>query len=613
MQVALRNVSVLGFVSRSVPKPVGFETKVIEKAFSIPPLPSVLVGLAPWLSAYYPAGLGVVGQQFLPRSLPLQSLTPNPPDECSTTDTELPPLTLEQRKVIERIQEPNTYLLHGETGSGKTRVYIELTRQTLQHGRSAIILTPEIALTPQLERSFKTVFRHQVVVTHSHLTESARRKIWLQILSAQEPLIVIGPRSALFSPLRNIGLIVMDESHEPSYKQEQSPHYLTSRVAAKLASLSNAVLVLGSATPTITDYFVATQRQKPILRMHAVAKTTTAKPSVVQIVDLRDRSHFTKKPHLSDKLIAVIKASLQVGEQSLLFLNRRGTARLIICEQCGWQAACKHCNLPLTYHGDDHAMRCHTCGRSWPAISSCPTCHSSNVLFRSIGTKAIYNEVSATFPEARIQRFDADNKKSERIEQHYEAVRSGQVDILIGTQILAKGLDLPNLSVVGVIAADTSLYFPDYTASERTYQLLRQVIGRVGRGHRDGHVIIQTYTPENNVIQAAANSQWSNFYEQELSERKQFLFPPFCHLLKLTYQLTSNAAAEQKAKKFVELLRATGIRVKIEGPAPSTHEKVNGKYEWQIVLKATQRSELLKAIAILPSGWSYDLDPINLL
>ena len=616
VRVPLKRELVLGMVSRQTPKPA-FATKMIETVFELPALPPQLIELAAWLSTYYPAGLGLIGQQFLPRSLPrtislsmaeLQAYTA--PSESGAS---LPPLTTEQQDIIAQIDKPDTYTLHGETGSGKTRVYIEVARRTLARGRSVIILTPEIALTPQLAQNFKAVFGDQVIVTHSRLAESERRQIWLRVLSSRYPLLIIGPRSALFSPLKNVGLIVIDESHEPSYKQEQSPHYHTGKVAAKLAGLHDATLVLGSATPSLTDYFLAVRKQKPLLRMLRVAKPSAYRPPTIQIIDLRDRAHFTKKPHLSNELLAAVEKSLNAGEQSLLFLNRRGTARAVLCEQCGWQAMCEHCNLPLTYHGDNHTMRCHTCGRVHMAVNACPICHNPNIVLKSIGTKAVVDEVAATFPQAKIQRFDTDNNKAERIEQHYETIQSGKVDILIGTQILAKGLDLPKLSVVGVIIADTSLYFPDYTADERTYQLLRQVIGRVGRGHRDSSVIIQTYDPKSFVVQAAAQNHWDEFYERELSERQKFLFPPYCHLLKLTCRSASSNAAWQKAEKLATTIKDAGIHARIDGPSPSIHEKTGNKYQWQLVIKAKQRTELLKIIDLLPSGWSYDIDPLNLL
>ena len=613
VQVPLRRTTALGFIVHSASRP-HFATKAISEIFNLPALPAPTAKLALWLSSYYPSGLGSIGQQFLPKTLTRKTV----PEDDSAYETpratdKLPPLTSDQSRVVAAIGEPDTYTLHGETGTGKTRIYIELAQRTLAAGKSVVILTPEISLTPQLAKNFKTAFGDQVLVTHSQLTEKERRTIWLHIIASDKPLLIIGPRSALFTPLKNIGLIVMDESHEPSYKQEQSPHYLTSKVAAQLAAFHRAILVLGSATPSIGDYFIAEQRQKPILRITALAQPGAFKPPRIDIVDLRNRANFTRSPHLSDQLLTAVDAALRAGEQSLLFLNRRGTARVVLCEQCGWQAVCDHCNLPLTYHGDTHIMQCHTCGRSKPAVSSCPVCGNPKIVLKSIGTKSIVDNISSIFPNARIQRFDTDNKKSERIEQHYTSILNGNIDIIVGTQILAKGLDLPKLSVVGVVIADTSLNFPDYTADERTFQLLRQVIGRVGRGHRDSSVILQTYDPSNFIVQAAANNNWDDYYQRELASRQKFLFPPFCFVIKLACRRASSAVASKKADELAEHIRALGLRVIVDGPAPSMYEKVGNKYQWQLIVKAKQRAELLKIIDILPTDWSYDIDPINLL
>jgi primosomal protein N' (replication factor Y) len=579
----------------------------------LPSLPEQTVKLAHWLQTYYPSSIGVVTQQFLPKELSnIHRLVPDKP--VQEEKIQLPKQTSEQDTVIKQIRKPRTYIIHGETGSGKTRVYIELAMRTLKEGRSVIMLVPEIGLTSQLTEEFRRTFgQTNVVVTHSQLTEKERKLRWTEIISATKPLVIIGPRSALFSPIKNIGLIILDEAHEASYKQDQSPHYHATRVAAQLADMSQAILILGSATPSVLDYFLAEQKQKPILRMVQLAQSTTKYETHMQVIDIKDRSHFTRSPYLSDELLASIEKALVRGEQSLLFLNRRGTARVVLCDQCGWQAVCPHCNLPLTYHGDLHVLRCHTCGHAEPAMNSCPVCKKPNIVLKSIGTKAVFDEISALFPQSKVQRFDTDNKKSERIEQHYTAVKSGDVDILIGTQILVKGFDLPRLSVVGVVIADTSLSFPDYTAQERTYQLLRQAIGRVGRGHRDSVVIMQTYDPVNPVITSVTTNAWRTFYEQELREREKFKFPPYYFLLKLTVRRASAASSQKTAQKFIDLLCEKSLRVIIDGPAPSVHEKIGDKFQWQVVIKARDRKELLKVIDLLPSGWAYDIDPLNLL
>jgi primosomal protein N' (replication factor Y) len=608
--VPLRNKQVLGVVTGVVAKPT-FKVKPITETVDLPPLPGQLIKLMFWIKSYYPSPFGVITQQFLPKQLPKKTV--EVASFAAHEEATLPTLTPDQQKAIEAINGPGTYVLHGETGTGKTRVYIELSKKSLADNKSAVILTPEIGLTSQLANDFREVFKDRVIVIHSQLTEVTRQRLWVSILKQTEPLVIVGPRSALFSPLRSIGFIAIDEAHETAYKQDQSPYYHVSRVASMLANLHKAPVVLGSATPLVTDYFMAEARKRPIIRMEQTARGASSEASKISVVDLRDRSKFSKKSYLSDELIAATKETLQRGEQTLLFLNRRGTARVVFCEQCGWQAACPHCDLPLVYHGDTHMMRCHSCDYKARSPVSCPECHNASIVFKSIGTKAIVDDVERLFPGAKVMRFDTDNKKSERIEQHYDAVRDGEVDILVGTQTLAKGLDLPKLGLVGVIIADTSLYFPDFSAQERTYQLLSQVLGRVGRGHRSSRAVLQTYAPDSPLLKAILKKDWQTFYHGELDERKTFMFPPYCYLLKLACRRATQKSTESAANKFADELRQSGLRIRIEGPAPAFHERVQNKFQWQVVIKAKDRGELLKVVAMLPSGWTYDIDPMNLL
>ncbi len=611
VSVPLQRKTALGLVARVSSKKPSFATKAIISSNSLPEIPPVLLSLLTWLREYYPAPLGILTQLLLPKAMPARPLEVRPLPKPYTTPT--PPLTKDQRTAIANIQGPGLHILHGETGTGKTRVYIELAKKALSEGKSSIILTPEIGLTSQLSAHFTAVFGARVIVVHSKLTDATRARLWQYTLEQPEPLIIIGPRSALFYPLKHVGLIIIDEAHETAYKQDQAPYYHTTPVAGKLASLHNAPLVLGSATPLVSDYFIATAKNRPILRMTQTATGDSTPNVATKIVDLRDRKHFNKSQYISDELIVAIKNTLQKNEQSLLFLNRRGTARVVFCEQCGWQAECPHCDLPLIYHGDAHRMRCHSCNFSASAVTSCPECRHTSIVFKVIGTKAIVEEATRLFPEARIMRFDTDNKKTERIEEHYDALASGNVDILIGTQTIAKGLDLPRLGLVGVLVADTGLYFPDFSAKERTFQLLVQVLGRVGRGHRDGQVVVQTYTPDSPLLQAALNKKWSEFYNAELTERRTFTFPPFCYLLKLTCKRASSSAAARAANDLANELRSRGDPIRIEGPAPSFHEKSQGKFAWQIIVKTKERTRLTQIVQALPSGWSYDIDPMNLL
>jgi len=613
VRVSLRERSVLGIVLRTVIKP-SFIVKPLGAVAPLPPLPPQSLQLLTWLRAYYPAPLGAVVRQFVPptevfpKIAPAASVATQPQPKH-----QLPPLTSEQQAAIDTITEPGTYLLHGITGSGKSRVYVELAARTLATGKSVVALTPEIGLTAQLTQTFRSSFGEQnVYVLHSRQTAAERRTIWYELLARTTPAIVIGPRSALFSPLRRLGLIVLDESHDNAYKNESAPHYHASRVAAKLANLHDATLVLGSATPNIEDYYLAGLRKRPIIAMQNLAKQNND-PLAITMVDMREPQAFSRSRLLSDTLLEHITTALAQGEQSLLYLNRRGTANVVLCNQCGWQSLCPNCDLSLTYHGDEHQLRCHVCGLTGGLPTSCPACTNTDILFKSVGTKAIVEALSKIFPMARIQRFDTDAKKTERLEQHVDALQAGSADIIVGTQMVGKGLDLPKLSVVGIINADSSLLIPDYTASEQTYQLISQVVGRVGRGHRAGTVIVQTYDPENTTLQAAVHRDWPQFYNAELRERKSYHFPPFTYLLKLRTLRVSSASAQKAATTFAGTLAKDFPSVTIEGPAPSFRPRVAGKYSWQLLIKSSSRQTLTDIIAQLPSGWGYDIDPVNLL
>lgn len=613
VEVELQQSTVMGVVSGRSTEPK-FRTKNITKIYNLPAIPAHLIKLCEWLIKYYPAPLGLAAQQLVPASLSDKIICQDTKFESiKPRVSNLPPLSTEQKTALNNMVKPNSYLVHGNTGSGKTRLYIELALKAINNNKSAVILTPEISLTSQLYNSFSQVFGDRVIVLHSKQTPSQRQRAWLHCLKAKVPVIVIGPRSALFVPIKNLGLIVLDEAHEGAYKQEQAPQYQSTRVAGYLAKLTGATLLLGSATPLISDYFLATQKNRSIIKLKALARGEPEQPTQFYVVDRKDHSQFSRSSYLSQTLIEQISSALNRGEQSLLYLNRRGTARLVMCENCGWQAICPNCNLPLTYHGDKHQMRCHSCSYYTKAPSSCPSCKYTSIVFKTAGTKAIVDDAKKIFPNSVVVRFDTDNLKAESFEQNYEAARDGKIDILVGTQMLAKGLDLPKLSVVGIVLADTSLYVPDFSAEERTFQLINQVIGRIGRGHVAGKAVVQTYNPDNKLLKFALSSDYEGFYDYEIKSRQKFLFPPYCHLLKLTAKRATMKGVELAASNLKRDLQASGLKIKVEGPAPAFYELSQGKYQWQLVVKSPERSELLRVIAMLPANWSYDIDPVDLL
>ena len=604
--------TVSGFVSREAAKPE-FKTKPITEIVSATALPKQVLELHEWIMSYYPAGGGAATQAFIPSGLNIKPRKHIKPSERTAAVT-LPELTSQQRKVLNTIKSSGrkTYLLHGETGSGKTRIYLERTAAALADGRSALILAPEISLVPQIADVFENSFSGRVVIIHSGLTRAERAKNWLRILHADEPLVVIGTRSALFVPLKSLGFIAVDEMHEPAYKQESAPRYYGLRVAARLSQLHGAEIIYGSATPPIVEYYLASQTGTPILRM-----TTTALPgSPVKrsIIDLRDKKLFGRHRYLSDQLLEAVEKRLASQQQSLIFLNRRGSFRAILCQACGWQAMCPNCDLPLTYHADKHRMICHTCGFHASPPYACPQCGSDDISYRSLGTKALVDVLQLFFPEALIKRFDTDNLADEQLSRHFDAVRAGKVDILVGTQMLGKGLDLPKLSLVGIVNADTSLSTPDFSAGERSYQLLHQAIGRVGRGHVGGEVIAQSFQPDNPMLSAALNQEWSELYQRELAERRQFNFPPFCFLLKITVSRKTEASAEAYALKLFGNLKNLGLKLQINNPSPAFYERSHGRFNWQVIVRARDRRLLVNAVQRLPKGdYVCDLDPLNLL
>lgn len=616
INIPFRNKQIMGIVVNKTIKPT-FESKNISDSSNKVLLPQETTDLLVWLKDFYPAALGAIIGLFLPKSLLLKKVSlVEKPNAKKIKATKLPDLTNEQQtaynNILQLSEKHKTFLLHGETGSGKTRIYIEIASEVVKKGRSVLVLTPEIALTAQLVNSFEAKFNN-VLVLHSSLSDTERKKVWNRIMQSQDPLILIGPRSALFAPLTNIGLIVVDEAHEAAYKQDQAPRYNALRVASKLAALHDSMLIFGSATPTISEYFIARHKKVPILRLKEQAVSQTELKPDIQIIDLKKKDEFTKNQFVSDLLLSSIKSTISKGEQALLFLNRRGTARLVCCQNCGWQALCPRCDLPLTYHGDTHSMRCHTCGYRSKTLSNCPVCSSTDIVFKSFGTKAVASAIESLVPEAKVARFDTDNLRAERFEKRFDEILEGKINVLVGTQILAKGLDLPKLSLVGIIAADNSLYFPDYTSEEKTYQIITQVMGRVARGHRPGKVIIQTYNPEGTALLAATNKDWDGFYENQLKERQQFGFPPFYYILKLSCRRKTVQGAIKASTNLANKLKHSGYKIEVVGPSPAFYEKFGGGYRWQLIIKAKDRKELIGVINDLPSGWDYDLDPANLL
>ena len=578
-----------------------FTIKPITRLLYKTPLPPHLMKSLLWLSSYYLLPLPSVASLFLPIGVEKnRRKKPEPP--LSNAKIPIIPLNNAQKQALVGLQEAPEYtrLLHGVTGSGKTNIYLHLASECLTNGFSTILLVPEIALPSQLVSIFESTFGRHVTLIHSRQTEAERHAIWEHLLVSHDPQIIIGPRSALFAPLKNLGLIIIDESHEPAYYQENSPRYSALRLASFMARTLKIPCIQGTATPLVSDFYIASSRNS-LIPLTEKAKDTAITPEIT-VVDFKNRENFKKNRYFSDKLITTIKDNLKNHHQTLIFHNRRGSAPLTLCEKCGWQALCPHCFIPLTLHSDSFQLVCHACGFSEPTPHSCPECHTPGIIHKGFGTKLLEAEVKKLFPEARVARFDADNGKNETLDSLYSDVRSGSIDIIIGTQTIARGLDLPHLASVGIVQADAGLSLPDFASEEKTFHLLTQVIGRVGRGHLDtASVVIQTYQPDHPAIQCALTSDYARFSSYLLESRKKQHFPPFYFLAKLTITAKTESTVVKKIRAAKAYLDSYSDKLLISQPTPVLHERSTTGYTWQIILRARSRTALLDILR--------DLDP----
>jgi primosomal protein N' (replication factor Y) len=608
----------LGVVIDATERPE-FTTRAVIRTLDVPPLPEYVLRLAAWMADYYAASPAAVWSNILPAGLGKKRRGKEGEAAAEPMPVHLPadPLTTEQAATLAAISgsDRQNHLVQGVTGSGKTRLYLELAAKALAASRSVIILVPEITLTPQITAQFEAAFGTAVLATHSKLTEAQRERVWQAASAATaagRPRVVVGPRSCLFLPLYHLGLIVVDECHESSYKQDNHPRYHALTVAAKLGALTGARVVFGSATPGLNELFLARQQR---LQLHTLTERVLNKPlPIAHIVDLRDKSLRKASKFLAQPLIEAINDTFAGHRQSLLYLNRRGSASSQICDDCGRVTACPTCQLPLTFHADFLRLICHHCGHRAVVPAVCPDCSGASLKLLGGGTKRIEAEVQRLWPAARLARIDRDSTTTAaRIHELYRQISQGEIDIIIGTQMIAKGLDLPDVDVVGVVSADTMLHLPDFAAAERTFQLLTQVSGRAGRGDRPGQVFIQTYNPTHPAITASAHYDFPSFAEPELAARYSLGYPPYSYLLKLTVTTQNQADAIAEATDFAASLRQhPGLNV--SGPAPAFLETVGGHYRWVISVASRRRPPLVQIARQLPGAhWSADLDPLNLL
>jgi primosomal protein N' (replication factor Y) len=534
-------------------------------------------------------------------------------------------LTAEQSLALTKIKDAvskhdsrQPFLLQGVTGSGKTEIYLRAAEDVLKRGKQAIILVPEIALTPQTVRRFLARFPGQVGLVHSKLSEGERYDTWRRARTGKLK-IIIGARSALFAPLPEIGLIVVDECHDGSYFQSEPPYYHAVSAAQEYARLCGAVCVLGSATPTVEQRFAAEHKQ--IERLDLPRRITEAGLPPVYIVDMRDELKNGNRGIFSRLLADSLAEILSRGEQAILFLNRRGTATYVFCRDCGTAVRCPNCDTPLIHHLQDlkhgSGLLCHRCGYERQMPKKCDACGSAQIRAYGLGSEKVETEVKAMLPKARTLRWDWETTRKkgshEMILTHFA---NHQADVLVGTQMLAKGLDLPRVTLVGIVLADVGLNLPDPFVGERVFQTLTQVAGRAGRSELGGKVILQTFMPEHYAIQAAAKHDVNGFYQEELNYRKALGYPPFARLVRLEYRHMEMEHAQAEAGKIADRLKAkieTDDRRQTEliGPVPCFFAKENGEYRWQIVLRGPNPISLLDDMKF--AGWRVEIDPISLL
>jgi len=597
----------IGFVLRLVTESPIRELKAIRRV--IDPRPMIAGerwALAAWLSGYYYCSMGEALAVMVPGGLRLR---PVPGTSVSGSGAAGVPgtgmvgtgtggpgvvvLTTHQRRALRALvramesSRAERILLYGVTGSGKTELYLQAIDRVLRQGRSAICLIPEIALTPQTTDRFLERFSGRVAVWHSRVGARQRAEDWLR-LSDGTCRIVVGARSAVFAPVQRLGLVIIDEEHEPTYKQEDVPRYHARDVALARARLTGATVVLGSATPSVESYYAAAQEPGRLVTLPERIRGRELPKA--EVIDMREElaSRHRVAP-LSDRLERALAQTVERGEQAMLLLNRRGFARVSQCKTCGAVERCTRCAVPLVYHALRRELVCHYCNFHHAPEELCPQCRKGYLRFRGAGTERVESELHRLFPMASIARMDRDTTRSR--ESHralYDAVRSRQVNLLVGTQMIAKGFDFPQVTLVGVVSADTALNLPDFRAGERTFDLLTQVAGRAGRGEQPGRVLIQTFCPSHYAIQAAREHDYRRFYAQEIRMRRGLRLPPFVHLIELTLVGSSLQRVNDSGRLLAERLRRAvrGHRIALLGPAPHRIPRLRRAYRVCLILKA---------------------------
>ncbi len=595
-----------------------FEPKDILEVLSEGVLPSLMKPLLEWVAAYYSAPFSGVWLAAVPKGILKKKRKKK---NKSNEPLELPPvLTPDQVKVLGQIEKnsKSLFLLHGVTGSGKTEIYLRAIGENLERGKQAIVLVPEIALTPQTVSRFRARFGERIAVLHSGLSGGERAEEWHRLRSGEAD-IAVGARSAVFAPLERLGLIIVDEEHESSYKQDSAPRYHARTVALKRASLEGATVILGSATPSLESYEAASRGEFALIELPRRINGRPLPP--VEVIDMRQELREGNRNMFSRSLKKAVEGILERGEQAILLMNQRGYSRFVLCRACGQAVRCPRCAVSLTLHkGKSEYLICHYCGTRALSPSICPSCRSPKIRHFGVGTQQLEETCQELFPSARIARLDRDttSRKGSHA-QILDGFRDGESDILIGTQMVAKGLDFPRVSLVGVLAADLALNLPDFRAAERTFQLLTQVAGRAGRSEIPGAVIVQTYSPEHFSVQRAKEHDFEGFYHEEAESRRELSYPPFGKLINVVASGTTLESTQEAAESLAASLQRRGVMAL--GPAPAPLSLLKGRHRFQLLIKTEElesaRQVLRESLSEQSSPknirFAVDVEPLNLL
>lgn len=626
VQIPLGKKEIYGVVLSVAKNPDKSFAHKVKKIISVLPseyrLTEDQLFLAKKIHTYYISSLGEICKMFVP---PYMKRPPKRKNEKATSENALR-FTAEQLSVFNKIKELHSSkhfehaLLHGPTGSGKTELYLQFADLLIKEDKQVLVLIPEISLVPQTISRFENRFGSEAVsVLHSKISNGEKYREWQRIRNGNSK-IIIGPRSALFAPFNNLGGIIIDESHDGSFKQyDKMPRYDARVVAEMLCKKRNILLLEGTATPLVSTYSLAKSGKIHLLEL--TNRIHQENMPLTFVINMKDE--FKKKNYsvFSEKLHEEILHTLSAGKQVLLYVNRRGAASYVTCRSCGYVEECDDCDLPFTYHiyGDFHGLICHHCGKKAPVPVKCPECKSSAIKYLGGGTQKVFSYAQEEFDEYRVERMDKDTTQNKHDHKNiYTEFAAGDIDILIGTQMITKGWDISNVGLVGIISADIGLNFPDFRSSEHVFQQLVQVAGRTGRGDDRGKVIVQTYYPENQVINSVKNHNFSSFFDYEINNRKELLYPPFSSLFKIEIQDMSEEKAFINAEKAVKVLKKELSKntFSVQGPAPSFFHKVNGKYKFHIIIKSPLADSVTVEKVLHDNAkpdWRIDRDPVSVL